>query len=325
MKFKIIGFLAILVFGIVAGPIPCEALDQGKVYRIGWLGTITDARKHMFLKELYERGWTEGKNFVMEQRSPKKGLDQMPALADELIKLDADVIVTYGTPASMAVSKKTKTIPIVSLTADPVWIGLVESFARPGGNVTGISIIPGPEMVAMHLEFIKEVAPGVSNIAVLINPDNITHGGKMRHLTIASQSLGVELSPVPTRLPSEIEGAFSRMTGNGAGALIVLGDATFIREGVQIADLAVKNRLPAVYFFKDHIEADGLMSYNANFEEAHRQLARFVDKILRGTNPSDMPVEQPMRYELVINLRAANAIGITIPPTLLLQADTVIK
>jgi putative ABC transport system substrate-binding protein len=325
MKLRTIRLLVIFVIGLVAVSMSADAQEGGKMYRVGWLGTSSPVQKQIFLAELRGRGWIEGEQFVMEYRSPKGRLEQLPALANELVRLKVDVIFTMGTPASLAASEVTKTIPIVSLTADPVWIGLVDSLARPGGNVTGISAIPGPELVMKHLEFLREVVPDVSYVCVLSNPDNITHGGKMKYLETAAQSLGVQLQPVTARSPDELEEAFAAMTKANPGALLVFGDGMFIQERARIAKLAVDNRLASMYFFGVHSEAGGLMSYAANMEEVLRQLAHAVDKILKGANPADLPVERAMRYDLIINLNTAKALGLTISPSLLLQANKVIK
>jgi len=327
MKFRSVRILVVFVLGLATVSISADAQDEGKVYRIGWLGigTSSSAQIQIFLTGLRDRGWIEGEHFVMEHRSPKGRLKGLPALAEELVRLKVDVLVTRGTPASLAAGEVTKTIPIVSQSADPVWIGLVDSLARPGRNVTGISTIPGPELVMKHLEFLREVVPGVSHVCVLFNPDNITHGGKMKYLEIASQSLGVELQPVSARGPDELDGAFAAMTKENPGALLVLGDIMFIQERTRIAKLAVENRLASMYFFGVHSEAGGLMSYAANSEEVMRQMARVVDKVLKGANPANLPIERPMRFDLVINLNTAKALGLTISPSLLLQANKVIK
>jgi putative ABC transport system substrate-binding protein len=225
----------------------------------------------------------------------------------------------------MAASKATKTIPIVCRTADPVWVGLVKSLARPGGNVTGFAQIPGPDMVMKNLELLREVAPGVSQVSVLVNPDNITHEGKMKFLETASQSLGVQLQPVTARGPDELDEAFAAMTKANPGVLLVLGDSMFIQERTRIAKLAVENRLASMYFFGIHPEAGGLMSYSWDMEELYRKLAHAVAKILAGAKPADIPVERPTRFNLVINLKTAKALDLTISPSLLMQANKVIK
>jgi putative ABC transport system substrate-binding protein len=325
MKLRTIRLLVIFVLGLFAVPISADAQDAGKVYRIGWIGAGTPAQKQIFLVELHDRGWVEGERFVMEFRSPRGQIERLPALAEELVRLKADVIVTLGTSATLTTNEVTKTIPIVSLTADPVWSGLADSLARPGGNVTGITLIAGPEMVMKHLELLREVVPGVSHVAVLWNPDNATHEGKLSYLKTASQSLGIQLYPVTARSADELDGAFAAMTQANVGALLVAGDGMFIQQRARIAKLAVESRLATMYFFSIHPEAGGLMSYAANFEEVFRQLARYVDKILKGANPATLPVERPMRFELVINLKTARALGLTIPPSLLLRTDKIIQ
>ena len=247
---RTIKLLAIFALGLVTISPPGYAQKGEKMYRVGWLGTGSPSQKQIFLAELRDRGWNEGEHFVMEYRSPKGRLEELPALAEELVRLKPDVIVTLGTPPSMAASEATKTIPIVCRTADPVWIGLVESLARPGGNVTGFAQIPGPDMVMKNLELLREVVPGVSQVSVLVNPDNITHEGKMKFLETASQSLGVQLQPVSARGPDELDEAFAAMTKANPGVLLVLGDSMFIQERARIANLAVENRLASMYFFQ---------------------------------------------------------------------------
>ncbi len=325
MKSRTIKLLAIFVLGLVTLVLPGNAQKSGKMYRIGWLGSGSPSQKQIFLTELRDRGWNEGEHFFMEYRSPKRRLEGLPALAGELVRLKPDVIVTLGTPPSMAAAEATKTIPIVCRTADPVWIGLVDSLARPGGNVTGFAQIPGPEMVMKNLELLKEVVPGVSYVSVLTNPDNITHGGKMKSLETASQSLGVQLQPVTARGPDEWDGAFAAMTKENPGALLVLGDSMFIQERARIAKLAVENRLASMYFFGIHPEAGGLMSYSWDMKELYRKLAQTVAKILSGANPADLPVERPTRFTLVFNMRTAKALDLNISPSLLLQANRVIQ
>ena len=322
---RTIKLLGIFVLGLVTVASPGDAQKSGKMYRIGWLGTGSPSQKQIFLTELRDRGWNEGEHFVMEYRSPKRRLEGLPALAGELVRLRPDVIVTLGTPPSMAAAEVTKTIPIVCRTADPVWIGLVDSLARPGGNVTGFAQIPGPEMVMKNLELLREVVPGVSQVSVLTNPDNITHGGKMKFLETASQSLGVQLQPVTARGPDELDGAFAAMIKANPGALLVLGDSMFIQERARIARLAVENRLASMYFFGIHPEAGGLMSYSPDMEEVFRKLAQTVAKILSGAKPADLPVERPTRFTLVINMGTAKALHLKISPSLLLQANKVIQ
>jgi putative ABC transport system substrate-binding protein len=325
MKLITIRLLVIFVFGFVTVIPSGYTQEVGKMYRVGWFGTGSPSQKQIFLAELRDRGWNEGEHFVMEYRSPKGRLEELPALAEELVQLKPDVIVTLGTPPSMAASEATKTIPIVCRTADPVWIGLVDSLARPGGNVTGFAQIPGPEMVMKNLELLREVVPGVSHVSVLVNPDNITHEGKMKFLETASLSLGVQLQPVTARGPDELDAAFAAMTKANPGVLLVLGDTMFIQERARIANLAVENRLASMYFFGIHPEAGGFMSYSWDMEELYRKLAHAVAKILAGANPADIPVERPTRFNLVINMRTAKALDLKISPSLLMQANKVIK
>ena len=236
-----------------------------------------------------------------------------------------DVIVTYGTPASQAAKRATGTIPIVMARAiDPVASGLVTSVGRPGGNLTGLSFM-APELVAKQLEILKDVVPKVSRVALLGNPANPANEPQVRHAQDAARASRVRLQPLEARGPSEIDSAFAAMTSEQAGAVIVLVDAMLLDHRTQIADLAARRRLPAVYGLSDHAEAGGLMAYGPNGLDMFRRAATYVDKILKGAKPGDLPVEQPTKFALVINLKAAKALGLTIPPSLLQRADQVIE
>jgi putative ABC transport system substrate-binding protein len=245
-------------------------------------------------------------------------------LAD-LVRLRVDVIVTLGGAATKAAQQATRTIPIVMTAVnDPLGSGLVSSLARPGGNVTGTSLM-APDVVGKQLEALKEMVPMVSRVALLRNPDNPASQLQLREAEAAARALGLRLQTLEARGPEEIERAFAAMTRERAGALVVLTDAIFTNQRQQIADLAAAKRLPAVYGHIEHAGAGGLIAYSANLYDLERRAAIFVDKILKGAKPGDLPVEQPTKLELVINLRAARAIGLTIPQTLLLRADHVIE
>ena len=274
---------------------------------------------------LRELGYLEGQNIAFELRFADGKTDRLPGLAAELVVLKVDVIVTSGTPASLAAKQATRTIPIVmAQLADPVGAGLVASLGRPGGNVTGLTT-QDADLSGKRLEMLLQVVPKVSRFAVLI--DETSPGSMLiaRGTQIAAQSLGVQLQSLGVRGPEELDGAFSAMKEGRAGALIVESSSLLFTSRTRLADLALKNRLPTMFAQKEYAEAGGLMAYSADFSDLFRRSATFVDKILKGAKPADLPVEQPTKFELVINLKTAKALGLTIPPSLLGRADEVIQ
>jgi putative tryptophan/tyrosine transport system substrate-binding protein len=249
----------------------------------------------------------------------------LAGLAAELVRLKVDVIVAASPPATEAAKQATSTIPIVfTVSGDPVADGFVASLARPGGNLTGLAII-SPELVGKQLEMLKKAAPKVSRVAVLQNPSNQGHRPTLRRAEDAARTLGVQLQILAARNPSEIEAAFAAMSSQRAGGVLVLRDAMFRAHRAQIVALAAKSRLPAMYGLREEAEAGGLIAYGASVPQMFRRAATYVDKILKGAKPADLPVEQPTKFELVINLKTAKALGLTIPRTYLLQADQVIE
>jgi putative ABC transport system substrate-binding protein len=274
---------------------------------------------------LRELGYLEGQNIAFESRFGEGKPDRLPGLAAELVALKVDVIVTSGTPASLAAQQATRTIPIVmAQLADPVGAGLVASLGRPGGNVTGLTT-QDADLSGKRLEMLLQVVPKVSRFAVLI--DETSPGSMLiaRGTQVAAQSLGVQLQSLGVRGPEELDSAFSAMKEARAGALIVESSSLLFTSRTRLADLALKNRLPTMFAQKEYAEAGGLMAYSADFSDLFRRTASFVDKILKGAKPADLPVEQPTKFELVINLKTAKALGLTIPPSLLGRADEVIQ
>ena len=246
-------------------------------------------------------------------------------MAAELVRLKVDLIVSEGTQGVTAARNATETIPIVMITVrDPVGTGLIAGLARPGGNVTGTSGSAGLEIVAKQLELLKETVPTIRRVAILSNPTNAYHRLAIKELNVAARSLGVQLQFLEARGPNEFDGAFAAMAKERVGALLVLSDGIFSSHGARVADLAAKSRLPAAYAVREIVEAGGLMSYGPSFLDLHRRAATYVDKILKGAKPADLPVEQPTKFELVINLKTAKALALTIPPSLLRQADELI-
>ena len=318
-----------LALGILATPIAAEAQVPAKVPRIGFLASYSPTNNAHFLEAfrqgLRELGYVDGQNIAIEYRFAEGRPERLPALAAELVRLKVDVIVTGGPPAPEAAKQATSTIPIVfTVTGDPVAEGLVASVARPGGNITGLASI-APELVGKQLELLKEVAPKVSRVAVLQNPSNHGHPPMLRQADGSARALGVQLHILTARTPPEIEAAFAAMRSQRAGGVLILRDQLFLTQRTQIAALAAKSRLPAVYGNREYAEAGGLMAYGASTPHMYRRAATYVDKILKGAKPADLPVEQPMRFELVINLKTAKALGLTIPQSILIRADEVIQ
>ena len=278
-----------------------------------------------FQQGLQELGYLEGKNILIEQRYAVGQFERLPELAADLVRLKVDVLVVADAPAAHAAKKAASTIPIVMTSvADPVGIGLVASLAHPGGNVTGLSDF-NAGVVAKRLELLKEVVPSASRIAVLLNPANPTNLLQLKLTQAAAPALGVTLLSLEAKGPDDIDRAFTAIREERPGALLVIGDPTFGTHRRRIVELAAKGRLPAIYWLRQPVDAGGLMSYGTNFAHLYCRVAIYVDKILRGAKPADLPVEQPIKSELVINLKTVKALGLTIPQSLLLRADEVIQ
>src|SRR2546422_5878287 len=325
-------FIGDLAGGLLAAPLAAvTAQPPEKVRRVGYLnpGSSSDPlrqrRLEAFRQGLRELGYVEGQNIAIESRWAEGKYDRYPALAADLVRLKVDVIVAQGGAATQAAQQATRTIPIVmSLVLDPVGIGLVPSLARPGGNVTGTSFM-GPDLVGKQLQLLKEVVPKVSRVALLRNPANPASAPGLREAEATARALGVRLQALEARNPQEIDSAFAAMTRERAGALVIFPDPIFGNQRRQIAELAAKRRLPAIHGgLPEYAEAGGLMVYGPNELDLNRRAAIYVDKLLKGAKPADLPVEQPTKFELVINLRTAKAIGLTIPPSLLQRADQII-
>jgi len=324
-------FISTLFGGCLAAPLAVEAQQAAKIARIGYLAVDRAASPHMteaFLRGLRDLSYVEGRNVVIEYRDAEGKLERLPALAAELVALKVDVIVAGGTPQALAVKQATRTIPIVFAAAgDPITSRLVTSLAQPGGNVTGLSAL-APELVGKCLEQLKQAVPGVSRVAVLWQPGAYperTEKDMLKGAEVAARALGVRPQFVEARGPADFDRAFSDMTRARAGALTVLPSTMFIIERRRLVDLAAKTRLPAVYAYREFVDAGGLMAYGADLADMFRRAVTYVDRILKGAKPGDLPVEQPTKFELVINLKAAKALGVTIPPSVLQRADEVIQ
>ena len=306
-----------------------QAQQPLKVPRIGFLiassRSVNAARYEAFLQGLRELGYEEGKNIVIEWRSAEGKFDHLAALAAELIRLKVDVIVTAGPADTRAAKEATSTIPIVmTFDNDPVGNGFIASLARPGGNVTGLSTL-APELSSKQLELLKEIVPKLSRVAILGISTNPGNALALRQVEVAAKTFGLKLQYLDLLDPNAIETAFRTASKGGAEAIVVLGIPLLNPQRKQLVELAVKNRLPAIYYTGDLVEAGGLMTYGVNRSDLTRRAATYVDKILKGTKPADLPVEQPIKFEFIINLKAAKQIGLTIPPNVLARADKVIR
>ena len=308
---------------------PAQAQQPTNIPRIGYLEAVSPSisavRSEAFRQGLRELGYVEGKNIVTEYRYADGKRDRLPALAAELVRLKVDVIVTAGASATRAAKKATSTIPIVmAQDSDPVGKGVVASLARPGGNITGLSTL-APEISGKQLELLKEILPKLSRVAVLGTSTRPGNAQTLREVELAAGAFKVEVRYLDVLDPKKIETAFGAARKERADAVLVLAGRILTSHRTQIVELAVKSRLLAIYPFPVYVEAGGLMSYGVRRSDLFRRAATYVDKILKGANPAELPVEQPTKFELVINLKTAKALGITIPPTLLLQATKVIK
>jgi putative ABC transport system substrate-binding protein len=322
---RTIGLLVTLALSLLAAPL-AAAPPQAALPRIGYLGDMPELFTDAFRQGLRELGYIEGQNLVVEYRWAGGQADRLRDLAADLAQLKMDVLVTAGTPASRAAQHATRTISIVMAhVGDPVGMGLVTSLARPGGNSTGVSVI-GIDTRGKRLELLKEAVPGISRVADLSNrPNPGMPERSLREMEEAARALGLTLHPVAVRTVEELEKAFAAITTVQADAIFVHQDQLFFAHRARIVDLVAKSRLPAVYQYREWVEAGSLMSYGANLRDVYRRVAVLVEKILKGAMPGELPVEQVMRLELVINLTTAQALGLTIPPSLLFQADEVIR
>jgi ABC-type uncharacterized transport system substrate-binding protein len=306
-----------------------DAQQLTKIPRIGFLSgqslSTISTRTEAFRQGLRELGYVEGKNIVIEWRLAEGKLDRLPALAAELVRLEVDVIVTGGLGSTRPANEATNTIPIVmTQDPDPVGDGFVASLARPGRNITGLSIL-APELSGKRLELLKEIVPKLSRVAVLGTSTNASTAQALRETEVAAGALAIKLQYLDVRGPKDIEAAFRAAGKERAEAVIVFGGPVLASQRTQIVDLVVKSRLPAMYQSAINVDAGGLMAYGVSGTDLARRAATYVDKILKGAKPADLPVEQPKKFELVINLRTAKEIGLTIPPNVLARADRVIK
>jgi putative ABC transport system substrate-binding protein len=322
--------LIVVLTMLATPPLVADAQPTGKVPNVAYLSASSAASAtgavEAFRQGLRELGYIEGRNILIEYRWADGRFDRLPALAAELTRLPVDVIVASNTPAALAARKATSTIPIILVTAgDPVGSGLVASLARPGGNVTGLSLFPTLEISGKQLELLKEAFPTVSHVAVLANPANPPTAGLLTETEFAARSLGLRLRVVEVREPKDFDGAFATMKNERVPALLVIADPLVNDNRGRIVVFAATSRLPAIYPYRTFVDAGGLMSYGVDLSDLSRRAATYVDRILKGAKPAELPIEQPTKFELVVNLRTAKALGLTIPPSLLLRADHVIQ
>ena len=317
--------------GALMAPLASFAQQQNKVWRVGYLATRhvdfvdTDNYYGPFRQGMRELHYVEGKNLLIEWRSAEGNFERMQGLAAELVQLKVDVIVTAGAAATRAAQRASTTIPIVMVyVGDPVGVGFVKSLARPGGNITGLSAL-ADELGAKHFEMLLNMAPKLPRVAVLLNPANPSHALTLKSVQTAALRSGIKILPVQARTPQEIENAFSMIVRENAGGVIVAIDAFFTQQRRQIAELAAKHRLPSISSSEEYAMAGGLIGYGQNIGDYHRRAATYVDKILKGAKPADIPVEQPTKFELVINKKTANALSLNNPQSLLIGADKVIE
>ncbi len=318
-------FVAIAVALALCGSV-ADAQQLAKIFKIGWLvNPGPGSGRELFRREFRELGYVEGKNIAIEYRSAEGKLDRLPALADELVRLKVDVLITSSTSGALALKNATKTIPIVFLgVTDPVAAGLIDSLARPGGNITGLTNIGGV-LAGKRLELLKETVPKLSRVAVLWNPQDPGSVQQWKESLYPARELGLQLHSMEISSADKFESAFKGAIKARSAALAVTQSSLAASNQKPIVDIAAKNRLPAIYPREDFVESGGLMSYGADRIEPYKRAAWMVDKILKGTKPAEIPVEQPMRFELLINFKTAKALGLTIPPIVLMRATKVVK
>jgi len=318
-------FLSTLTGGLLVAPLAAEGQQAGKVYRIGFLraGQPPESYLDGFQQGLRERGYVYGQNVVVEFRATDGSVDPLPRLTEELLRLKVDVFLASAAPAAVAVRRATTSVPIVFVgVVDPVGLGLVPSLGRPGGSITGLATTSA-DFAGKRLELLRAIVPSLRRVAVLWHPANPSNPIQLKGAQAAARALGMRLEPVSIQGPNDFDSASKAVPG--ADGLLFLESPLFTTHRARLAELAARSRLPAIYGQREYVEVGGLMSYGTHFKDLYRRAAWYVDKILKGANPGDLPVEQPTKFELVINLKTAKDLGLTIPPSLLQRADQVIE
>jgi putative ABC transport system substrate-binding protein len=320
--------LVVLTFGLLAAPLAAEAQQAGRTVTIGYLGNSSPALEsnvvEAFREGLRQLGYVEGRNLIIKFEWAEGRQERHPVLARELVRLKPDVILTAGTPGTLAAKQATQSIPIVAVAGDLVEAGLVSSLAKPGGNVTGLSVLT-PELEGKRLELLKEAVPKLSRVAVLRNPANPITTIAWKAAQPTAGALGVKLQPVEARGANDLDRALARIKAGRPEGLVVMPDRFLLAYRASIVEFVVKNRLPGMFPFREFAQEGGLMAYAPDYPGMYRRAATYVDKILKGAKPADLPVEQPTRFELVVNLKTAKALGLTIPRSVLIRADHVIQ
>ena len=322
-------FLETLSVSLLAAPLAAEAQSAGKAWRVGFVGAETLSTNRHFLDAfrlgMREQGYVEGQTLSIEDRWAEGKNERFRDLTAELIRLPVDVIVTFSTSGALAAKDLTRSVPIIFIAVDPVGSGIVSNLARPGGNVTGLSINLGDEFATKWLQLLGEVVPRLSRVAIVWNPTNRSHASFLKAMQASTRPAGTKLLPQGVSNPDQLESAFQVMATGKAQALIALPDPLTVRYRARIVELAAKYRLPAIYGFREFADAGRLMAYGSNLPALSKRAAVYVDKIFRGAKPGDLPVEQATQFEFVINLKTAKALGLTIPQSLLIRADTIIE
>jgi len=326
---RLIGLTVVLAVSLTIAPLVGEAQPATRVAQIGVLSSFSPAETaawdQAFRQGLRDLGWVEGQNLKIEYRYARGRIDRLPDLAADLVRLKVDVMLTAVTPDALAAKNATRVIPIVMAAAGDVTVtGLVESLARPGGNITGLSQM-NPELVGKRLELLKEIVPSLSRVAVLWNPEDKISALTWREIQFPARTLGIDLHSLEVRSPGDIGKAFEGALRVRAGALAIMPSPVFVTNLKRLADLAEKHRLPSIFHVPDFVTAGGLVTYGPNRPDLFRRAAAYVDKILKGAKPGDLPIEQPNTFELWLNLKTAKALGLTIPPSVLVRADHVIE
>jgi putative ABC transport system substrate-binding protein len=326
---KALTLIVAFTLSVLLTPPATEAQQRAHLPRVGYLGTSSASLEPELVKAfregLRDLGYVEGQNILIEYRWAEGNYQRFPDLVADLVNLKVDLILTAGTPGALAAKRATQTIPIVmAVTGDAVGTGLVSSLARPGGNLTGLTMMV-PDLEGKRLEILREVVPKLTTLVVLLNTANPLTAIQWKQTKISAKTLGIQLQPVELRRPEEFKDAFAKVARQRPDGITMVADRFLLAHRMQIVDFVAKTRLPAIYPYRDFVVAGGLMSYSPSYEDLFRRSATYVDKILKGAKPSDLPIEQPTKFELLVNMKTAKTLGVPMPPSLLLRADHVVE